>query len=165
MIDEDNIRRSYEIYGPENLDMDGPGDLTESRNSMMHRVARRCCFAALLASLQILAGCASKPAKSEGMQVEFRVPVTVAKAVTKSVPVQVEVIGNAEAYTNVSVRTQIAGEIEKAYFTQGQEVKKGQLLFTLDRSPFEAALSQLQANLAHDQAQLANAQAQADRNQ
>jgi multidrug efflux system membrane fusion protein len=99
------------------------------------------------------------------MQMEFRVPVTVAKATMKSVPVQVEVIGNAEAYSNVSVRTQIAGEIEKAYFTQGQEVKKGQLLFTLDRSPFEAALDQLQANLAHDQAQLTNAQAQADRNE
>jgi multidrug efflux system membrane fusion protein len=96
---------------------------------------------------------------------EFRVPVTVAKALVKSVPVQVEVIGNVEAYSNVSVRTEIAGEIERAYFTQGQEVKKGQLLFTLDRRSLQAALSQLDANLARDQAQLANARAQAERNE
>ena len=123
------------------------------------------CVGLLLASLLMLAGCASKPAKSEGMQMEFRVPVTVAKATAKSVPVQVEAIGNVEAYSNVSVRTQIAGEIERAYFTQGQDVKKGQLLFTLDRRPFQASLDQLEANLARDQAQLANARAQAERNE
>jgi multidrug efflux system membrane fusion protein len=120
--------------------------------------------AALLTSLLALAGCSSQPAESPGKQMEFRVPVTVAKAVAKSVPVQVEVIGNVEAYSNVSVRTQIAGEIERAHFTQGQDVKKGQLLFTLDRRPFEATLHQYEANLARDQAQLANARAQAERN-
>jgi multidrug efflux system membrane fusion protein len=99
------------------------------------------------------------------MKMEFRVPVTVAKATVKSVPLQVEAIGNVEAYSNVSVRTQMAGEIERAYFTQGQDVKKDQLLFTLDRRPFQATLDQLEANLAHDQAQLANAQAQAERNE
>ncbi len=123
------------------------------------------CVGALLASLLMLAGCATKAAKPESMQMEFRVPVTVAKATVKSVPVQVQAIGNVEAYSNVSVRTQMAGEIERAYFTQGQDVKKGQLLFTLDRRPFQAALTQLQANLARDQAQLANARAQADRNE
>jgi multidrug efflux system membrane fusion protein len=119
----------------------------------------------LLASLLATGGCGSKPVTSEGMKMEFRVPVTVGKATMKNVPVQVEAIGNVEAYSNVSVRTQIAGEIERAYFTQGQEVKKGQLLFTLDRRPFQATLDQLEANLARDQAQLANAQAQAGRNE
>jgi multidrug efflux system membrane fusion protein len=123
------------------------------------------CSGLLIASLLLLCGCATKPAKSQGMQMEFRVPVTVAKALAKTIPVQVEVIGNVEAYSNVSVRTQIAGEIERAYFTQGQDVKKGQLLFTLDRRPFQAALSQLEANLARDEAQLANARAQAGRNE
>lgn len=98
------------------------------------------------------------------MNIEVRVPVTVAKATVKTMPVQVEVIGNVEAYSNVSVRTQVAGEIERAYFKEGEEVKKGQLLFTLDRRPIEATLNQLAANLARDQAQLANAQAQAERN-
>ena len=134
-----------------------------SRNAL-RPAGRACGVGGLLVCLLTLGGCGSKPAKSEGMKMEFRVPVTVAKATVKSVPVQVEVIGNVEAYSNVSVRTQMAGEIERAYFTQGQDVKKGQLLFTLDRRPFEATLSQLEANLARDQAQLANAQAQAERN-
>jgi multidrug efflux system membrane fusion protein len=134
-----------------------------SRNAR-RAVAQAWCAGGLLASLLMLGGCASKPAKSQGMKMEFRVPVTVAKATVKSVPVQVEAIGNVEAYSNVSVRTQIAGEIERAYFTQGQDVKKGQLLYTLDRRPFQASLDQLEANLAHDQAQLANARAQAERN-
>ncbi len=127
--------------------------------------ARAWCAGALLASLLVLGGCAPKPANSESMAMEFRVPVTVAKAIVQNVPVQVEAIGNVEAYSNVSVRTQMAGEIERAYFTQGQDVKKGQLLFTLDRRPFQAELNQLDATLARDQAQLANARAQAERNE
>ena len=119
---------------------------------------------ALLAAFVPLTGCGSKPVNPQAMNMEVRVPVTVAKAMVKTVPVQVQVIGNVEAYSNVSVRTQMAGEIERAYFKEGEDVKKGQLLFTLDRRPIEATLNQLAANLARDQAQLANAQAQAERN-
>jgi len=144
--------------------MEFVGFITAKSHSALCRAAFRVLAAALLASLLPLAGCSSKPAESPGMRMDFRVPVTVAKAVTKTVPVQVEVIGNVEAYSNVSVRTQIAGEIERAYFTQGQDVKRGQLLFTLDRRPFEATLHQYEANMARDQAQLANARAQAERN-
>ncbi len=139
--------------------------ITAKRRNILRPAAQTAFVGALLANLLMLGGCAPKPAKSESMQMEFRVPVTVAKAIAKSVPVQVEVIGNVEAYSNVSVRTQIAGEIERAYFTQGQDVKKGQLLFTLDRRPFQATLDQLEADLARDQAQLANARAQAERNE
>jgi len=139
--------------------------ITARSRSPLRPTARGWRAGALLASLLMLAGCASKAAKSAGMQMEFRVPVTVAKARVKNVPVQVEAIGNVEAYSNVSVRTQMAGEIERAYFTQGQDVKKGQLLFTLDPRPFQTTLNQLNATLARDQAQLANAQAQAERNE
>jgi multidrug efflux system membrane fusion protein len=139
--------------------------MTASWRNTLHPVAQACGLGILLAGLLMLVGCAPKQAKSEGMQMEFRVPVTVAKATLKSIPVQVEIIGDVEAFSSVSVRTQIAGEIEKAYFTQGQDVRKGQLLFTLDRRPFEAALAQLEANKARDQAQLANARAQSERNQ
>lgn len=136
----------------------------ESRR--MFRVARFAGGAgALLANMFVMAACGSKPAKSQAMPTEFRVPVMVAKAEVKSVPVQVQAIGNVEAYSTVSVRTQIAGEIERAYFEQGQDVEKGQLLYTLDRRPYDTALSQLQATLARDEAQLANARAQADRNE
>jgi len=141
-----------------------PAVIPASRRNALFRAFRACCAAALLASLLVLTGCSSKPVKSASVPAEFRVPVTVGKATMRTVPVQVEAIGNVEAYSNVSVRTQMAGEIERAYFNQGSDVKKGQLLFTLDRRPFEATLNQLEANLARDQAQLANARAQAERN-
>jgi len=136
----------------------------ETRRGALSSAKQAGCAGALLATVLLAGGCGSKPVQSAGMTMEFRVPVTVAKAVAKTMPVQVEAIGNVEAYSNVSVRTQVAGEIERAYFTQGQDVKKGELLFTLDRRPFEATLNQLEANQARDQAQLANARAQAERN-
>jgi multidrug efflux system membrane fusion protein len=138
--------------------------MTPGRCGWAYGVVRGLPVAILIAGLLMIPGCSSKPAATPGMNMEFKVPVTIGKAVTKTVPVQVEVIGNVEAYSNVSVRTQMAGEIERAYFTQGQDVKKGQLLFTLDRRPFEAALHQFDANLARDEAQLANARAQEERN-
>ncbi len=126
---------------------------------------RALALVALLAvGLLPLAGCSSKPAESESMQRrEFRVPVDIAKAMQQTVPVQVSAIGNVEAYSSVSVRTQVAGEIQKVYFTQGQDVKKGQLLLKIDSRPFETQLNQLEADLARDQAQLENAKAQAER--
>ena len=71
------------------------------------------------------------------------------------------VIGTAEAYSTVAIRAQITGELTSVNFKEGDDVAKGQVLFTLDRRPLEAALQQAQANLARDTAQAANAQAQA----
>src|SRR3954451_25110021 len=82
------------------------------------------------------------------------VPVLVATAVQKSVPVQLRAVGNVEAYATVSVKSQVAGVINQAHFREGQDVKKGQLLFTIDPRPFEAALKQAEANLARDTAQV-----------
>ena len=93
----------------------------------------------------------------------YSVPVTTATATLKTVPIQVHAIGNVEAYSTVSVKAQVAARVEKAYFTEGQDVKKGDLLFTLDRRPFDTALQQAEANLAKDQAQLENAKAEAER--
>jgi multidrug efflux system membrane fusion protein len=81
----------------------------------------------------------------------------------KDVPLQLKAIGAVEAYSNVSVKTQITGELTGVHFREGEDVKKGQLLFTLDKRPFEAALKQAQGMLARDQAQAANARAQARR--
>jgi multidrug efflux system membrane fusion protein len=89
--------------------------------------------------------------------------VTTATATLKTVPIQVRAIGNVEAHSTVSVKAQVAARVEKAYFTEGQDVKKGDLLFTLDRRPFDTALQQAEANLAKDQAQLENAKAEAER--
>ncbi len=108
-------------------------------------------------------GCSSKKAESQGMPPGYSVPVTTATAILKTVPIQVHAIGNVEAHSTVSIKAQVAARVEKAYFTEGQDVRKGDLLFTLDRRPSDAALQQAEANLAKDQAQLENAKAEADR--
>ncbi len=93
------------------------------------------------------------------------VPVMVGKVSQKTIPVEVRVIGNGEAYSTVQVKSQVDGQVERVYFQEGQDVKKGDLLFTIDRRPFEATLQQTQANLAKDTAQEKNAEAQAERNE
>ncbi len=91
------------------------------------------------------------------------VPVTVAPVVQQPAALTIEVIGVAEAYSNVSVHAQITGELTSVNFNEGDDVKKGQVLFTLDRRPLEAALNQSKANLARDEAQAANAVAEEKR--
>ena len=91
------------------------------------------------------------------------VPVMVATAVQKAVPVQIRAVGNVEAYTTVSIKSQVTGVLNQAHFKEGQDVKKGQLLFTVDPRPFEAALKQAEANLARDTAQLKNLREQVRR--
>jgi multidrug efflux system membrane fusion protein len=91
------------------------------------------------------------------------VPVLVATAAQKSVPVQIRAVGNAEAYSTVSIKSQVTGVIMKAHFREGDNVKKGQLLFTIDPRPLEAALKQAEAALAKDSAQLQNKREQARR--
>lgn len=91
------------------------------------------------------------------------VPVLAAAVERKEVPLQVRAIGAVEPYSTVSVKTQVTGELTGVFFKEGQDVKKGQLLFTLDKRPFEAALQQAESNLARDQAQAENARVQAKR--
>jgi membrane fusion protein, multidrug efflux system len=88
------------------------------------------------------------------------VPVVVTKVTERDVPVDIAAIGNVEAYTTISVRSQVTGQLESAHFREGDFVKNGQLLFTIDKRPFEAALQQAQANLSRDQALLNQAEAQ-----
>jgi multidrug efflux system membrane fusion protein len=87
------------------------------------------------------------------------VPVTVALAVSKDVPVEVQVIGHVEAYSTISVKAQVTGELTHTHFQEGDYVKKGDPLFNIDSRPLTAALNQAAANVAHDQAALGQAQA------
>jgi multidrug efflux system membrane fusion protein len=91
------------------------------------------------------------------------VPVTAATAVQRAMPIDIRVIGTTEAYSTVQVHAQITGELTSVNFKEGDDVKKDQVLFTLDRRPLEAALQQAQANLDRDVAQATNARAQASR--
>ncbi|HSU43851.1 MAG TPA: efflux RND transporter periplasmic adaptor subunit [Casimicrobiaceae bacterium] len=91
------------------------------------------------------------------------VPVNVAPVVTKSVPVRLRAIGNVEPYTTVAVKARIDGQIVAVHFKEGQEVRKGETLFEIDRRPFEAQLAQAQANLGKDRAVLDHANEQEKR--
>src|SRR5438477_2755657 len=93
------------------------------------------------------------------------VPVTVGKAIQKSMPITIQGIGTVIAASTVSVRAQITGEMTSVNFKEGEDVEKGQVLVTLDKRPFEAALQQAQATLEKDTAQAANARSQAARYQ
>jgi multidrug efflux system membrane fusion protein len=91
--------------------------------------------------------------------------VTTALVAERAIPLEIGVIGTVEASSTVSVRAQMTGELTSVMFKEGDDVKKGQVLFTLDRRPLESALLQARANLQRDTAQAANAQAQAQRYQ
>jgi membrane fusion protein, multidrug efflux system len=93
------------------------------------------------------------------------VPVTVAQVVQKEMPIEIRVIGTSEAFSVVSVHAQITGQLTSVNFKEGEDVKKGQVLFSLDRRPLEAALKQAEANLQRDIAQAVNAKSQARRYQ
>jgi multidrug efflux system membrane fusion protein len=100
--------------------------------------------------------CACSGGKSEPPK-KPAVPVTAAAVIQKTVPVQINTIGNVEAYSTVSVKSQIGGILDHVHFREGQDVNKDALLFTIDPRPYEAALRQAEANLAKDTAQLENA--------
>jgi multidrug efflux system membrane fusion protein len=87
------------------------------------------------------------------------VPVIVAMVGEKTVPINIDVIGNVEAYSTISVKAQIGGQLTTVSFHEGDFVKKNDLLFTIDPRPYEAQLNQAEANLARDTAALSQAQA------
>ena len=102
-------------------------------------------------------GCSGGAKKSAG---GAGAPVLVAQAVETNVPVQIDPppVGHVMPYSTVTIRPQVGGIISQVHFQEGQEVKKGDLLFTIDPRPMQAAL-------AHDRAQLENAEIQFAREQ
>ncbi len=98
--------------------------------------------------------CAKKPAQPPQKPTA---PVTEGTVIKKTVPVQIRAIGNSEAYSTVAIKSQIGGELIQVHFREGQYVKKGDILFTIDPRPYEIALKQAEANLTKVSAQLENA--------
>src|SRR5687767_14063257 len=131
--------------------------------SPMHPVHRL--FLGLLVGMSAaLGGCSSSDAQSPNTGSQSpAVPVTVSRVVEKEMPLDVNVVGTAEAFSTVAVRAQVTGELKDVHFKQGDDVQAGQVLFTLDHRPLEAALHQAEANLARDTAQAANAKVIAQR--
>ncbi len=117
---------------------------------------KRIIIAVVAVALAACSGAKQKPP-------EERVPVTVAVASSKDVPVQIHAIGTVQPISNVAVRALVGGELQKVWFKEGDDVRRDQLLFTIDQRPYQAALAQAQANLARDVANQKNAESQAAR--
>jgi multidrug efflux system membrane fusion protein len=126
-------------------------------------IARRLTAAAwAIAAGLALAACSDNAAGKARVQLP-PVPVTVGEAVEKTIPVQLTAVGNAQAYTTVGIKSQINGQLVEVRFKEGQEVRKGDLLFVIDPRPFEAALRQTEAALSQRQAEVRQAQAAVER--
>ncbi len=122
---------------------------------------------ALLSSL-LFSGCGGKetparPAKKGSGG--GAVPVTVAMVSRKEVPVEIEAVGNVESCLTVTVKSQVSGEITQVLFHEGDFVKKGDQLFTIDSRTYQGQVNQIQANLARDQALLAQIESNLARDQ
>jgi len=91
------------------------------------------------------------------------VPVVTARVAQRDVPVDIDAIGNVEPYVSVAVRAQITGQLTDVLFHEGDFVKKGDHLFTIDPRPFQAAVQQAEANHKRDLAALNQAQAALER--
>lgn len=91
------------------------------------------------------------------------VPVTVAVAERRAVPFELPATGTVEPLQTVAVQPQVSGPIMRIAFREGEEVRKGQVLFQIDPRPFQAALARAEAILERDSAQAANAREEARR--
>jgi multidrug efflux system membrane fusion protein len=109
-----------------------------------------------------LSACSNKEEKPKAKP---SVPVSVATAARKDVPVQLKAIGNIEPFNSVAIKSQVNGQIAKVHFQDGCDVQKGALLVTLQPESFQAALNQSEAALARDLAQAKFAREQAERYQ
>ena len=101
--------------------------------------------------------------KGQGPPAEPPAPVTVADVVRKTIPLELSTFGTVAPNASVAVKSQAAGVLVGVHFQKGQDVKKGDLLFTIDPRPAEAAKKLAEANLARDTVQLQNAQKEAQR--
>jgi len=88
------------------------------------------------------------------------VPVTVARAEERSMPVRLTAIGNVDAFTSIALKARVDGQIMEVNFKEGQEVRKDSVLFKIDPRPFQTALRQAEAQNARDAAARSQAQAQ-----
>jgi len=109
--------------------------------------------AAALALFLAMTGCGKKSTEAAGPP-QFAPLVTVARATVHDVPVYLEEIGRSGAFESVTVTPQISGRITERHFQDGAELKKGQLLFTIDPRPYQAQLDSAQAQLAQSKAAL-----------
>ena len=114
-------------------------------------------------ALLLATACDKKP-ETAPRKSDAPVPVNVGEAVTKDVPVTLRAIGNVESIASIEVKAQVGGELLRVNFQEGQDVKKGDLLFSIQPLLYETQLIQAEANLTRDRTVAANARRDAERN-
>ena len=120
---------------------------------------------ALALALAPAVGCQKKPdAAGAAGKGGGPVPVNIGEAVQKDMPLDLRAIGNVEPVATVDVKAQVGGELIEVNFKEGIDVKRGDLLFTIQPLLYATQLAQAEANLARDRAQAENAQREANRN-
>lgn len=119
------------------------------------RIIRATTAATLAAGLLFLAACSRKDTKGGAPEAA---PVTVATVASQDVPLDVRAIGHVDPYLTVAVKARVGGEVVKVGFREGQDVRKGELLFQIDPRPYQAALAQAEAQLERDRAIAKNAE-------
>jgi membrane fusion protein, multidrug efflux system len=115
----------------------------------MKTISRFLALSLAVAAAFAAAGCAKKDTRAA---VKETVPVTVGTAARQDVPLEVRAIGHVEPYSTVALKARVAGEVTKVGFKDGQNVKKGDVLFEIDPRPYEATLAQARAQLERDRA-------------
>jgi len=108
-------------------------------------------FGVVLFAVGLSAGCSKK---SQPTFERPPAPVTTAAATAQDVPLYIDAVGKTVAREVVSIQPQVSGRIVKIHFTDGADVKIGDLLFTIDPRPYQAQLHQSEANLAQAEAAL-----------
>src|SRR5438876_10679957 len=106
-------------------------------------------LAAIVITAGLVLGCTANPAApppSSG------VPIVVAKVSQKLMPVEITSVGNVEPISTVAIKAQVSGELLQAHFKEGDFVRKGQLLFTIDSRPFQGQVATVEANITKDEA-------------
>ena len=131
--------------------------------NILHRPSLTPSIAATLtaAALLMSAGCKGKDITKVGAAAPPPA-VVVAEVPQRTVPIYSEYVGQTRAAETVELRARVEGVLEKIYFKEGSPVKKGDLLFTIDKRPFEAALQSAKALLAKAESDLAQARQRTD---
>lgn len=105
----------------------------------------------------------SRARDKKGASAPTAIPVAVTPAAQQSVPVRQQAIGNVEPYASVGIKARVDGQLIAVNFREGQEVRRGDILFRIDARPFEAALRQAEANALRDAAARDQARSQEQR--
>ena len=122
-------------------------------------------FLILLCCILLLPGCSSNANGDgkKGQKKRSTIPVTIETSQKKTLPVEIGATGYVESFSTVVIQSQVTGILKSVHFKEGDEVKAGELLFTIDPRPFAANLAKAEALLAKDKAELDNAHREGER--